>query len=119
MFHPIAEQNGWHYAKPFNAYQKVNDRVFVYVTGMMFDAFMVQLYIRGKENMSICQLEARTPKIELLDFMFQLGEEWLKKYSQGDLVLIHKDKYSISNPEGVWGKKADLKEYWINEEEVI
>jgi hypothetical protein len=114
MFAHFALAKGWHYNKNYNIYQKVNGGVFVYVSRLSFgQGYMVQLYLKGHENMQSCQLEAKTSIHPLLDYLFELGEEWLIKYSSGDLALIHRDKYSISNPHGVWGSEKHLEKYWI------
>lgn len=105
-------EKGWHYNARFNVYQKVSGRVFVYVSKMI-GSYMVQLYLRGHANMSLCQLEARTSRSERLETMFEMGEEWLQAYRDGDLQTIHQDFYSISNPDGVWGRDVHLKKYWI------
>lgn len=113
MFAQSYTEKGWHYNAKFNVYQKVSGRIFVYVSKMMFGSYMVQLYLRGRDNMSLCQLEARTSRYERLETMFEMGEEWLQEYHSGDLQTIHQNRYSISNPGGVWGREAHLKKYWI------
>ncbi|MFF2531239.1 hypothetical protein ACFVS2_20265 [Brevibacillus sp. NPDC058079] len=113
MFAPCSIEKGWHYNARFNVYQKVNGRVFVYVSKMMFGSYMVQLYLRGSQNMGVCQLEARTSNPAKLEKMFEMGEKWLKDYQEGNLNIIHQDTFSISNPDGVWGRDVHLKKYWI------
>lgn len=100
----------WHYNKQLDVYQKVNDRVFVYVSRLI-GGYMCQLYLRGAMNMGICQLEVRTQSN--LNKMFKIGERWLTKYHSGDMKLIRTDMYSISNPLGVWGISYNEKLYWI------
>lgn len=113
MFAPFATERGWHYNARLNVYQKVKGRVFVYVSKLLF-GYMVQLYLRGRKNMMICHLEARTSDPANLEKLFEMGEEWLEKYQDGDLNKIQQDMYSIANPDGVWGKDVHLKKYWIS-----
>lgn len=107
-------QDGWFYSPKFNHAQKVNEGVYCYVSNMLY-GFVVQLYMRG--DTGYCQLEARSTSRDIVGAlkMFELGEEWLQKYSSGDLKEIEKDFFSISNREGAW--REGSKEYWINTKE--
>lgn len=113
MFAQFSIEKGWHYNAALNVYQKVNGRVFVYVSKLLFGSYMVQLYLRGYHEMSMCQLEAKTRNSDDLELIFALGENWLLQYHAGDLQMIHQDKYSILNPMGVWKHEAHLQNYWI------
>lgn len=103
-------QEGWFYSYKFNHAQKVNDGVYCYVTPLLC-GFNVQLYLRG--DTSFCKLEARTGSetVEGLIKMFELGDQWLDKYSTGDMKEIEQDFFSISNPVGAW--REGSKDNWI------
>ncbi|QNR70478.1 hypothetical protein IAQ67_28630 (plasmid) [Paenibacillus peoriae] len=111
--HLLAAQYGWHHNKRYNLYQKVNGRVFVYVTPMLWGYAQVQLYKRGYSEMSVCKLELRAETAERYRDLFQVGEVWIQKYSSGDEKLMASDIYAVSNPKGVWGTKAEEGLYWI------
>ena len=112
MFKYIKAPLGWFYSDTFNYWQKTNDRVVVYVSQLLY-GYQVQLYYRGQ--ISFCELEARTNDTSQTGYlkMFVLGEAWLDKYSNGDSELIQNDAFHISNPNGVWIKNAEEKNYWI------
>lgn len=102
----------WFWSKKFNHWQKRNDKVYCYVTPLLF-GYQAQLYITG--TASLCSLEVRTSDQtkEGVSKMIAIAEEWLDKYSDGNLEKIHKDKFSIENPEGVWRKDTEKKAWWI------
>jgi hypothetical protein len=100
---------GWFYSKEYNHFQKVNQEVYCYIESII-GGYQSKLYLRRHTNS--CLLEVRSEK--KLQELFQMGNEWLTKYFHGNLKIIEKDKYSISNPNGVWGyNNFDKKEYWI------
>jgi len=113
QLHLLALRYGWHYNERYNLYQKVNGRVFAYVTPLMWGYAQVQLYKRGYSEMGLCLLELRSENTERHEDLFQLGEVWIQKYLSGDERLIANDLYSISNPQGVWRTKTEEKLYWI------
>lgn len=84
-----------------------------YISPLLY-GFSVQFYTRGDIN--FCKLEARTPEMtqEGVNILIELAQKWLNEYESGDMELIMEDPYSISNPEGVWGKRTGEKLYWIN-----
>lgn len=102
----------WFWSTTFNHWQQRNGQEYCYVTPLLF-GYQAQLYITG--TTSFCSLEVRTSDQtkEGLNKMISKAEEWLGKYSDGDLVKIHQDKFSIENPKGVWRKDAEKKEWWI------
>jgi hypothetical protein len=102
--------DGWYYSSKYDHWQKVNDCVYAYVTPMAWGYYKAQLYMRA--TTALCSLEVRTEND--VQKMFSLAEEWLTKYADGNMEKIVKDKYSIDNPNGVWGKNFyHLKQYWI------
>lgn len=104
--------NGW-VCNNFRAYQKVNGAVYVYVERMAFGMYRTQLYMRG--TASVCTLEARTTS-NTADptIIFNLAENWLIQYGDGDMKKITSDFYYIDNPDGAWGTNSHLKLYYIN-----
>jgi hypothetical protein len=112
----ITTPKDWHYNEKLDVYQKVNGRVYVYVSRLLF-GYMIQLYFRGSvsEN-GFCLCEARTENLskEKLDLMFNMGEQWLDSYCNGKEEEINKCEYAVANPNGVWGsEKIDKKLYWL------
>jgi chitinase len=112
MFCLIQAPNGWFYSEKFNYWQKTEGRVVAYVTELIC-GYQVQLYHRGQ--IGFCELEARTNDNTKEGYkkMFMLGEMWLLTYSDGDFEKINNDKFHISNPNGVWIKNREEKNYWI------
>lgn len=102
----------WHYNSNHNVWQKVNNQVFVYVQRMIGFS-MVQCYIRGHKNMTLCILEVRSSK-HSYDQLFAIGETWLDKYGD-DLSKIHLDYHHTANPEGAWGILGkERKDYFMD-----
>lgn len=92
--------NGWFKNKNFGIYQKVNGQVYAYVNYNLNREFQVSLYQKG--TTLVCELEFRTPNpLEA----FQKGEEWLQKYSDGNLEQIRQDYFSPHNPNSFWAKE--------------
>lgn len=108
-FYQSLAPEGWFYSDRYKQFQKVNNKVYVYVSRLMF-GWQTQLYFR--RDVSYCTLEVRTSDVsdEGLNKMFAMGEEWLDKYGD-NTENIEEDKYHISNPNGVW--RNGKKEYWI------
>jgi len=103
---------GWFYSNTFNYWQKTNGRVVCYISPLI-SGFQAQLYIRGE--ISVCELEVRTDNRTLkgIDKLFEISEEWLHLYKDGNLSTIQEDPYAIANPNGVWRKNLKDKEYWV------
>lgn len=112
MFKNIHTPEGWFYSDKFNYWQKTEGRVVAYVSQIIY-GFQVQLYHRGQ--ISFCELEARTDNNTETGYkkLFFLAEMWLLIYSDGDFQKIQNDTYHISNPNGVWVKNREEKNYWI------
>lgn len=100
----------WFYSANMSSYQKVNSRVYVYLTPMMWGYHMLQLYLRGP-NPVYCILEARHTTDR--EYLIQLGEKWLEQYAAGNIDEINQDPYAINNPDGVWHKDRHLEAWWI------
>lgn len=102
----------WFYSKTFHHYQKVNNKVYAYVSSMIGGAWKAQMYYRGSTG--LCELEVRTSTTGEEGFlkMIQLADSWLESYSDGDSSRIQQDKYHVFNPQGVWADHSK-KEYWI------
>jgi hypothetical protein len=83
-------ENGWVYSGKFKHYQKVNNKVYVYVTPQLFGRWVGQLYKRG--DTGLCMLEARVEENEEIEKLFTLAEKWLDKYGNG-FDDIHNDPY--------------------------
>ncbi|WP_456363650.1 hypothetical protein [Priestia aryabhattai] len=93
----------------FNAFQKVNNEIYVYVTPCFDNDWKVQAYFR--RNAFFCALEARISlfssneeevlsKQQTIDRysknivrMFELGEMWLKKYGD-NAKAMEEDMYA-------------------------
>lgn len=88
----VSQKEGWFFSPNLNVYQKVNDRVYCYIS-KAFGFYILQLYKRG--TATICTLEARCENIEKL---FNLGEEWLKKYKKYPEEELAKDRFHIDQP---------------------
>lgn len=107
---------GWHFNATHNYYQKVQGRVFVAVSPLLFGNYKAQLYHRGLARMSICVLEIRTHSESRynVDDMFQIGEIWLQKYHSGDDRLLSDDQYHVESPHGVWGSQHHHEKlFWV------
>lgn len=103
---------GWHKNEKLNVYQKAFGSVYAYVTPLTFGAFMAQLYLRGPVSQnSFCLLEVRSNNSS--QKMFDIAEQWLQDYSDGDIERINQDHYAVDNPNGVWRLNVQAKEYWI------
>lgn len=104
--------SGWFWSDTFHHWQKRNKEIYCYVSPIM-GGHKAQLYITGTAAM--CELEVQTFNNDMVSLakIFVIAEEWLHKYSDGDLNNIHQDKYSISNPNGVWVKDHYKKEWRI------
>jgi hypothetical protein len=85
----ISERTGWFFTPTFHVYQRVNKRVYCYVS-KAFGFYILQLYERGTTG--LCTLEARSKNIESL---FELGEKWLEQYQDFPLEEIRKNRYYI------------------------
>jgi hypothetical protein len=88
----ISERKGWFFTPTFHVYQKVNKRVYCYVS-KAFGFYILQLYERGTAD--FCVLEARSKNIESL---FELGEKWLQQYQDFNEEEIRKDRCFIDQP---------------------
>lgn len=94
----------------FNAFQKVNNEIYVYVTPELAKRWKVQAYLR--KDTSICSLEARihytsnpTEENELSNFelskryinnisrLFELAEIWLERYGN-NAKAMRNDPYA-------------------------
>jgi hypothetical protein len=101
--YPVAPE-GWFHSSLYNQYQRVNNKVYVYVIRNLY-GWQAQLYSRG--NISLCELEVRTSDVTENGFMkmISLGDQWLEAYGPDDSSELEKDTYHIANPDGVWGMK--------------
>lgn len=86
----LTEKEGWFFTPTFRVYQKVNKDVYVYVS-QMIGFYTVQLYERSTTG--LCTLEARSETH--IEGLFQLGEEWLKKYEKWNIDSIRNDHHYI------------------------
>lgn len=87
----ISKNNeGWFYSENFDHWQKVNNKVYVYVRPQLFGRWIVQMYIRG--TASVCSLEARIDDGVSFQKLFELGEIWMKKYKD-DISTIEQDVF--------------------------
>jgi hypothetical protein len=112
MLKNLNAPEGWFYSEKFNYWQKVEGKVVVYISELIY-GYQVQLYYKGK--IDFCELEARTNMKTEKGYkkLFMIGEMWLLNYSDGDSKKIQNDQYHISNPNGVWVKNREEKKYWI------
>lgn len=81
MFKNIIAPLGWFYNDTINQWQKTNKELVVCVSKLL-NGYQVQLYVRGQ--LSFSEMEARINGNEFSNCnkIFQLGNEWLEKYSQ-------------------------------------
>lgn len=80
--------NGWTYAVNYRQFQKVNNKIYVYVL-VQGNRVLVQAYYRG--DIGMCCLENRFRINRILE-AFKQGDKWLKQYGN-DVTTLHLDDY--------------------------
>lgn len=108
----VVNGEGWFYSERWGIFQRRKNRVFCYVSPI-FGGWKLQLYLTGTTG--TCELDVQTSvmSLEAAQLLFDMGNEWLEKYSDGDMKNIHQNRYSISNPDGAWIKGYHNKEWLI------
>ena len=82
-------EDGWTYSGEFNHFQKVNNKVYVYVTKQLFGRWVAQMYLRG--DIGLCTLEARVNNGEPMK-LFEIADTWLNKYGD-NIENVEEDIY--------------------------
>lgn len=95
-------REGWFFTPTFNVYQKVNNKVYVYVS-RQFGFYTLQMYERGTTG--LCTLEARAETN--IEELFKLGEEWLQQHEDYNQETIQKSPYYI-------GKRTWRESCWVS-----
>lgn len=97
------EEDGWFWSDNFNHYQKVKNKIYVYVTPQLFGRWIVQAYLRGTTGM--CSLEARVEENQEIGKLFVLGNKWLELYGE-DTKDMEEDPYNPFNRNGWLGENV-------------
>lgn len=103
----FTEIDDWFFSDKWNYYQRVQGKVVVYVGRMLFGQYNIQLYLKGGLS-DYCALERRSENPHEL---FEVGEEWLNEFEDGDVEKLRTHYYAPFNPEGWWQTV-----YWPNPE---
>ncbi|WCK57338.1 hypothetical protein PP175_29550 (plasmid) [Aneurinibacillus sp. Ricciae_BoGa-3] len=86
----LSQQEGWFFSPTFHVYQRVNERVYCYVSRMM-GFYTLQLYERSTTG--LCTLEARSENN--MEALFALGEKWLQDHYDFNQKKITENPFYI------------------------
>lgn len=121
--------DGYFFSETFNHFQKVNDRVYVYITPGLCNRWTVQAYKTG--TAAVCSLEARINWVaegegnnmsesflierlgRNIQKLFHLAEIWLEKYGKNPEGMVH-DEYNPFNEKGWMGYDLTKKDIYIH-----